>query len=65
MSARDSVDLEVLLRTAKRARGWGSWLRLIVPDPDARKLVRLLTRNEAVPVHASVTGALAATAAGR
>ena len=58
----DSACLDVLMRAARRARGWGSWLRLVVPDPDARKVVRLVALDEVMPVHASVTGAVAAAA---
>ncbi len=58
----DSARLDALMRTAKRARGWGSWLRLVIPDPGARKLVRLVALNEVMPVHASVTEAVAAAA---
>ena len=48
------------MRSARRARGWGSWLRLVVPDPGVRKMVRLVALDEVMPVHASVTGAIAA-----
>jgi hypothetical protein len=48
------------MRSARRARGWGSWLRLVVPDPGARKMVRLVALDEVMPVHASVTGAIEA-----
>jgi anti-anti-sigma regulatory factor len=58
----DSVCLDALMRAARRARGWGSWLRLVVPDPGVRKVVRLVALDDVMPVHASVTGALAAAA---
>ena len=58
----DSVCLDALRRTARRARGWGSWLRLVVPDADARRVVRLVALDEVMPVHASVAGAVAAAA---
>jgi anti-sigma B factor antagonist len=58
----DSACLEALMRAARRARGWGSWLRLVVRDPGARKVVRLVALDEVMPVHASVTGAVAAAA---
>jgi anti-anti-sigma regulatory factor len=58
----DSACLDALMRTARRARGWGSWLRLVVRDPVARKVVRLVALDEVMPVHASVTGAVAAAA---
>jgi anti-anti-sigma regulatory factor len=58
----DSACLDALMRTARRARGWGAWLRLVVPDPGARRLVRLVALDEVMPVHASVTGAVAAAA---
>jgi hypothetical protein len=38
----------------------GSWLRLVVPDTGVRKMVRLVALDEVMPVHASVTGAIAA-----
>ena len=58
----DSSSLDALMRTARRARGWGSWLRLVVRDPGARKVVRLVALDEAMPVHASVTEAVEAAA---
>lgn len=58
----DSACLDALMRAARRARGWGSWLRLVVRDPAARKVVRLVALDEVMPVHASVTGAVAAAA---
>jgi anti-anti-sigma regulatory factor len=60
--ACDSASLDALMRTARRARGWGSWLRLVVPDADARKVVRLVALGGVMPVHASVTAAAAAEA---
>jgi hypothetical protein len=60
--ACDSACLDALMRAARRARGWGSWLRLVVRDPGARKVVRLVALDEVMPVHASVTGAVAAAA---
>jgi anti-sigma B factor antagonist len=56
----DSACLDVLMRAARRARGWGSWLRLVIPDPGARSVVRLVALDKVMPVHASVTGAVAA-----
>jgi hypothetical protein len=56
----DSACLDASMRSARRARGWGSWLRLVVPDPGVRKVVRLVALDEVMPVHASVTGAIAA-----
>ena len=58
----DSACLDALMRAARRARGWGSWLRLVVRDPGARKVVRLVALDEVMPVHASVTSAVAAAA---
>ena len=58
----DAATLEALTRAARRARGWGSWLRLVVPDPRVRRLVRLVAMDEVMPVHASLTGAVAAAA---
>jgi hypothetical protein len=60
--ACDSACLDALMRAARRARGWGSWLRLVVRDPGARKVVRLVALDQVMPVHASVTGAVAAAA---
>ena len=59
-SVCDSACLDALMRSARRARGWGSWLRLVVPDPGVRNVVRLVALDEVMPVHASVTGAIAA-----
>jgi anti-anti-sigma regulatory factor len=58
----DSACLDALLRAARRARGWGSWLRLVIPDAGVRRVVRLVALDEVMPVHASVTGAVAAAA---
>jgi anti-sigma B factor antagonist len=60
--ACDSACLGALMRAGRRARGWGSWLRLVVRDPGARKVARLVALNGVMPVHASVTGAVAASA---
>lgn len=56
----DSACLDALMRAARRARGWGSWVRLVVPDPDVRKVVRLVALDEVMPVHASINEAVAA-----
>src|ERR1700689_4590557 len=37
----DSACLDALMRAARRAQGWGSWLRLDVRDQGSRKMVRL------------------------
>jgi anti-sigma B factor antagonist len=58
----DSARLDAMLRAARRARGWGSWLRLVIPDPAARKVARLVALDEVMPVHASVTAAVTAAA---
>lgn len=58
----DSGCLDALMRAARRARGWGSWLRLVIPDPGARRVVRLVALDAVMPVHASVAGAVAAAA---
>jgi hypothetical protein len=50
------------MQAARRARGWGSWLRLVVPDAGARSVVRLVALDEVMLVYASVNGALAAAA---
>jgi anti-sigma B factor antagonist len=60
--ACDSSSLDALMRAARRARGWGSWLRLVVRDPGARTVVRLVALDEVMPVHASVTEAVEAAA---
>ena len=60
--ACDSAYLGALMRTARRARGWGSWLRLVITDPDVRKVVGLVSLDEVMPVHASVAAALSAAA---
>jgi anti-anti-sigma regulatory factor len=58
----DAACLEALMRAARRARGWGSWLRLVVPDAGARRAVRLVALDEVMPVSASVNEALASAA---
>jgi anti-sigma B factor antagonist len=50
----DSACLDALMRAARRARGWGSWLRLFIPDPGMRRVVRLVALDEVMPVYASV-----------
>jgi anti-sigma B factor antagonist len=60
--AFDSACLDTLMRVAKRARGWGAWLRLVVPDAGVRRMVRLVALNQVMPVHASVTAAVGAAA---
>jgi hypothetical protein len=44
------------MRSARRARGWGSWLRLVVPDPGVRNVVRLVALDEVMPVPADALG---------
>jgi anti-sigma B factor antagonist len=61
-SAFDSACLDTLMRAARRARGWGAWLRLVIPDAGVRRVVRLVALNQVMPVHASVTAALGAAA---
>ena len=56
----DSACLDTLMRVARRARGWGAWLRLVIPDAGVRRVVRLVALNQVMPVHASVTAAVAA-----
>lgn len=56
----DSACLGALVRAARRARGWGSWVRVVVPDPHVRGVVRLVALDEVMPVHASVAEAVAA-----
>ena len=57
-SAFDSACLDSLMRVARRARGWGTWLRLVIPDAGVRRVVRLVALNQVMPVHASVTAAV-------
>jgi hypothetical protein len=33
----DAECLGSLVRAARRARGWGSWVRVVVPDPHVRR----------------------------
>jgi anti-sigma B factor antagonist len=61
-SAFDSAYLDALMRVARRARGWGAWLRLVIPDAGVRRVVRLVALNQVMPVHASVTAAVGAAA---
>jgi anti-sigma B factor antagonist len=56
----DAECLGSLVRAARRARGWGSWVRVVVPDPHVRRVVRLVSLDEVMPVHASVAEAVAA-----
>jgi hypothetical protein len=56
----DSASLDALMRAARRARGWRSWLRLVSPDAGVRRLVRLVALDEVMPVYASVTAAVEA-----
>ena len=59
-SVFDSACLDTLMRVARRARGWGTWLRLVIPDAGVRRVVRLVALNQVMPVHASVTAAVGA-----
>jgi anti-anti-sigma regulatory factor len=61
-SAFDSSCLDALMRVARRARGWGTWLRLVIPDAGVRRMARLVALNQVMPVHASVTAAVGAAA---
>jgi anti-anti-sigma regulatory factor len=58
----DSACLDTLMRVARRARGWGTWLRLVIPDAGVRRVVRLVALNQVMPVHASVAAAVRAAA---
>ena len=58
----DSACLDALMRAARRARGWGSWLRLVVPNAGVRRVVRLVALDDVMPVYASVSVALAGAA---
>lgn len=58
----DSACLDALMRAARRARGWGSWLRLVISDPSVRRVVQLVALDEVMPVHSTVAGAVAAAA---
>jgi anti-sigma B factor antagonist len=58
----DSACLDTLMRVARRARGWGTCLRLVIPDAGVRRVVRLVALNQVMPVHASVTAAVGAAA---
>jgi anti-sigma B factor antagonist len=55
----DSTQLDALMRAARRARGSDSWLRLVIPDPGVRTMVRLVALDDVMPVHASVAEAVA------
>ena len=59
-SAYDSTRLAPLMRVARRARGWGTWLRLVIPDAGVRRVAQLVALDEVMPVHASVPAAVAA-----
>jgi anti-sigma B factor antagonist len=61
-SVFDSACLDTLMRTARRARGWGAWLRLVIPAAGVRRVVRLVALNQVMPVHASLTAAVGAAA---
>jgi anti-sigma B factor antagonist len=56
----DSACLNALMRAAQRARGWQSWLRVVIPDHAARTMVRLVALDGVMPVHASVAEAVTA-----
>jgi anti-sigma B factor antagonist len=59
-SAYDSTRLDPLMRAARRARGWGTWLRLVIPDAGVRQVVQLVALDEVMPIHATVPAAVAA-----
>src|ERR1700742_1733349 len=56
----DSTCLDALARAARRARGWGLWLRLVIPGPGTRTMVRLVALGGVMPVYASVPEAVTA-----
>jgi RNA polymerase sigma-70 factor (sigma-E family) len=60
----DSTGLAVLLWAYRRAQARGVWLRLVVPHPHVRKMVRLVTLDGLIPVHPSVAEAVAAARRG-
>jgi RNA polymerase sigma-70 factor (sigma-E family) len=60
----DSTGLAVLLRAYRRAQARGVWLRLVVPHPQVRKTVRLVSLDGLIPVHTSVAEAVAAARRG-
>jgi anti-anti-sigma regulatory factor len=55
----DATRLDALMQAARRARGRGSWLRLVIPDPGARMMAGLAAPDDVLPVHASVAEAVA------
>lgn len=59
-----STGLAVLLRAYRRAQGRGMWLRLVVPHPHVRRLVRLVALDGLMPVDVSVAAAVAAAGGG-
>ena len=58
-SVYDSARLDALMRAARRARGWGTWLRLVIPDPGVRQVAQLVALDEVMPVYATVPIAVA------
>ena len=56
----DSECLGALMQVARRARGWQSWLRVVIPDHAARTMAQLVTLDQVMPVHASVADAVTA-----
>lgn len=58
----DAACLGALVRAARRARGWGAWVRLVVPDPHVRMVVELVSLDGLMPVYGSVSEAAAAGA---
>jgi anti-sigma B factor antagonist len=56
----DSTRLSALMRAARRARGWGTWLRLVIPDAGVRQVAQLVALDEVMPVHATVSAAVGA-----
>jgi RNA polymerase sigma-70 factor (sigma-E family) len=60
----DSTGLAVLLRAYRRAQARGVWLRLVVPHPHVRKMVRLVSLDGLIPVYTSVAEAVAAARRG-
>jgi anti-sigma B factor antagonist len=60
----DAACLGSLVRAARRAQGWGSWIRLVIPDQHARKVARLVSLDGLMPVHGSVAEAVASSRGG-
>lgn len=55
----DAVALGIIVGAARRARGWGGWLRLASPQPNVSKVLRVTELDRAFGLYETVAEAVA------